>query len=135
MASAHDADNTTEDRDPRTAGEHTARTPAKTSAAAAFALVFGLTSFISALTGVLAPLAILFGIVGIVLGVIGRKKGAQAHLTGKGVATGGLVLGVIALLIGIAAVAGAVTVLVNPSLLDPVQQQFENLVNRLPTGS
>jgi hypothetical protein len=84
---------------------------------------------------VLAPLAILFGIVGIVLGVIGRKKGAQAHLTGKGVATGGLVLGVIALLIGIAAVAGAVTVLVNPSLLDPVQQQFENLVNRLPTGS
>jgi len=26
-------------------------------------------------------------------------------------------------------------VLVNPSLLDPVQQQFENLVNRLPTGS
>ncbi|MDQ3988377.1 MAG: hypothetical protein M3291_04120 [Actinomycetota bacterium] len=24
---------------------------------------------------------------------------------------------------------------VNPSLLDPVQQQFENLVNRLPTGS
>lgn len=130
---ADDADHTTEeattsaDRSSWTTGAPSAVTQAKTSPVAVFALVFGLAAFIFALTGVLSPLAILFAIVGIVLGVMGRK-GLQPQLTGKGVATGGLVLAVIALLLGIVVIVGAVMGLIGPSLLGPVQQQFSNLI-------
>lgn len=138
---AHDADHPTEHGTKPTeerswaVSAHKANAPVKTSAAAAFALVFGAIALMCVLTGVLAPLAVVFGIVGIVLGVIGRKKGAQELRTGKGVATAGLIMSIIALLLAVAAAVGAVTVLVNPGLLDPVQQWFTNLVNQVPTGS
>lgn len=132
---ADDAEHTTAEATPSAdrsswstgAPSATAAIQAKTSPVAAFALVFGLAGFIFALTGVLSPLAILFGIVGIVLGVMGRKKGLQPQLTGKGVATGGLVLAVLALLLGIIVVVGTVIGLSSPSVLGPVQEQFSNL--------
>jgi hypothetical protein len=53
-----------------TPAQHRGR-PAKTSAAAVFALVFGLAALFCALTGILSPAAVLFGIIGIVLGSSG----------------------------------------------------------------
>lgn len=134
-AQSHDDTGTAQDQSGWTTGAPTASAAAlsaTTSAASVFALVFGLIALISALTGVLAPLAIPFGIIGLVLGIIGRKKGTQPQVAGKGVATAGLVLSIIALLLGLALAIGAVTVLVNPGLLEPVQQWFTNLVNQLP---
>lgn len=130
---ADDADHAKEettpsaDRSSWTTSAPPAVTRAKTSPVAAFALVFGLAGFIFALTGVLSPLAILFGIVGIVLGVMGRKRGLQPELTGKGVATGGLVLAGLAVLLGLVVAIGAVTGLMSTGGLDPVQQ-FTTLI-------
>jgi hypothetical protein len=98
---------------------------AKTSAAAAFALVFGLAALFCALTGILAPAAVLFGVIGIIVGIAGLKKAKLPGVTGRGVAIGGLVTAVLGLLLGGAVVAGA-AVYVNEQGLDRLQQQIDN---------
>ncbi|MEK8110248.1 hypothetical protein NKG94_49905 [Micromonospora sp. M12] len=50
-----------------------AGTGAKTSAAATFALVFGVAGFFSVLTAILAWLGLVLGIIGIILGIVGLK--------------------------------------------------------------
>jgi hypothetical protein len=107
---------------------------ARTSAAAVFALVFGLIAFLAALTGLLAPVAVVFGLVGLILGVLGMRAGKRALTTGRGVAIGGLVLSVIALLLGIAAIVGvATTVSNNPQILDQITNLVNNARNQVPT--
>jgi hypothetical protein len=98
---------------------------AKTSAAAAFALVFGLAALFCALTGILAPAAVLFGVIGIILGIAGVKKAKLPGVTGRGVAIGGLITAILGLLLGGAVVAGA-AVYVNEQGLDRLQQQVDN---------
>ncbi len=107
---------------------------AKTSAGAAFALVFGLAALFCALTGILAPAAVLFGIIGIILGIAGIKMSKRPGVTGKGVAIGGLVTAILGLLLGGAVLAGA-AVYVNDQGLDFLRQQFDNAVNNAPSGS
>jgi hypothetical protein len=106
---------------------------AKTSVAATFALVFGLAALFCALTGILAPAAVLFGIIGIVLGIAGLKMTKRLGVTGKGVAIGGLVTAVLGLLLGAAVLAGA-AVYVNDQGLDRLQQRFDNAVENVPSG-
>ena len=106
----------------------------KTSAAAVFSLVFGLAALFCALTGILAPAAVLFGIIGLILAVAGFKMVKRLGVTGKGVAIGGLVTSLLGLLLGAAVLAGA-AVYVNDQGLDRLQQQFDNAVNNAPSGS
>jgi hypothetical protein len=106
--------------------------PAKTSAAAAFALVFGVSALLSVLTVIVGPLGIVLALVGIVLGVVGIRNAKRVGVTGRGVAAGGLVLSVLALLIA-AAVAAGVTFFINDDqAVDRLEQQVEQLRDQLP---
>jgi hypothetical protein len=109
--------------------------PAKTSAAATFALVFGLAALFSALTAILAPLAVLFAIIGIILGIVGMKKAKIPGVTGKGVALGGLITAVLGLLVGGAVLAGAAFLVNSPAGIDRVQAELDKLRNNLPSSS
>ncbi|CAN5309876.1 hypothetical protein BH20ACT8_BH20ACT8_14630 [soil metagenome] len=100
--------------------------PAKTSAAAAFALVFGLSALICAVAVISAPVAVLFGIIAIILGVVGRGRAKREwHVTGSGVAMSGIILGVLGLLLGGLIIAGVATFLSNPELQQDLRQQIE----------
>lgn len=63
------------------------------------ALVLGILAFVLAFP--VFPLGGLLGIVAIILGVVGRKKAKRGEATNGGLATAGLALGAIALLIAL----------------------------------
>lgn len=92
----------------------------KTSAAATFALVFGLSSLYAGLTAVLFPLAILFGIIGIILGIAGINYAKRPGVTGGSLAVAGLILAIIGLLIGIA------VVVLGATFSDEIQNFYNN---------
>ncbi len=103
----------------------------KTSVAATFALVFGLSALFTALLALLAPLAVVFGLIGLILGIVGIKKAKEVDVTGRGVAIGGLVLSVLGLLLGIALLVGA-TIFVNTGGLDQLEQRIQDVRGQLP---
>lgn len=109
--------------------------PAKTSAAATFALVFGLAALFCALTGILSPAAVLFGIIGLVLAVVGFTMTKRLGVTGKGLAIGGLVTSLLGLLLGGAIIAGAAAFVNDASNLDRIQGFIDDARENLPTGS
>jgi membrane-bound ClpP family serine protease len=116
-----------------THSDHVEARPAKTSAAAVFALVFGLAALFCALTAILSPAAVVFGIIGIVLGIVGLTMAKRVGVTGKGVAIGGLVTAVLGLLLG-GAVIGGLSALVNDEQrLDQLQNRIENLRDDVPS--
>ena len=106
---------------------------AKTSAAAAFALVFGLAALFCALTAILAPAAVVFSILGIILGIAGINMAKRPGVTGKGVAIGGLVTAVLGLLLGAAVIAGAAVLVNDERRLDQLQNQLDDLRDNLPS--
>jgi len=105
---------------------------AKTSAAATFALVFGVAALMAVLTVVLSPLALLLGLIGIVLGVVGMKMTKRTGITGKGLAIAGLVLSVLALLLAAAAAIGITTVLNDERMVQRIEQRLQDVRNDLP---
>ena len=105
----------------------------KTSAAATFALVFGVSALICALTAILSPAAIVLGIIGVVLGIVGIAMSKRPHVTGKGVAIGGLVTALLGLLVSIGLIAGLATFLNNQSAVDRLENRVQDLRNELPT--
>jgi len=107
--------------------------PAKTSAAAVFALVFGLAALFCALTAILSPVAVVFGILGIILGIVGLKMADRVGVTGKGVAIGGLVTAVLGLLLGGAVIAGLSALVNDESRLDQLQNRIDDLRADLPS--
>lgn len=125
---------TTRTSDDRVDHEH--REPAKTSAAAAFSLVFGVSALLSALTIILGPLGLVLGIIGIVLGIFGIRYGGTPGVTGRGVAIGGLVLSVLAVLVGGLITIGVSFFLNDQSALDRLEaelgQQLDDLRGQLP---
>lgn len=106
--------------------------PAKTSAAAAFALVFGVSALITVLTVVFGPIGIILSIIGIVLGSVGIRNAKRVGVTGRGVAIGGLVLSVVALLIAAALAAGITLFINDQSAVDRLEQQVQQLRDQLP---
>ncbi len=106
--------------------------PAKTSAAAVFSLVFGLSALLSVLTVLLAPLAIILAIIGIILGIVGMKMAKRVGVTGKGVAIGGLALSVIAILLAATAAIGITTFLNNDAAVNRLDKQVQKLRDNLP---
>ncbi|MBQ0905342.1 hypothetical protein [Micromonospora sp. U21] len=110
---------------------HRAGTSAKTSAAATFALVFGVAGLFSVLTAILAWVGLVLGIIGIILGIAGLKMARRPGVTGRGVAIGGLVLSILAVLIGLGLAAGITTFLNNEGAVDRLQQQVDDLRDKL----
>ena len=106
----------------------------KTSAAAAFALVFGLAALFCALTGILAPAAVLFGLTGTILAIAGMKMAKRLGVTGKGVAIGGLITAVLGLLLGGAVLAGAAVVVNDEAQLDRITNWIEDVRNDVPSA-
>ena len=106
--------------------------PARTSAAAVFALIFGVLALFSVLIVILAPVGLVFGVIGLILGVMGLRRARRPGITGKGVAAGGVVLSVVAVLLAVAFAVGVVTVLNNQSAVDRLQHQVQNLRDKLP---
>ncbi len=107
--------------------------PARTSVAAVFALVFGVVAVFSVLTVILSPLGLVLGVIGLILGVVGLRMARRPGITGKGVASGGVVLSVVAVLVAVAFAVGVVTFLNNQSAVDRLQHQVQNLREKLPT--
>ena len=107
--------------------------PAKTSAAATFALVFGLAALFCALTALLSPVAIVFGLIGIVLALVAFKMTKKPGVTGKGVAIGGLVTAVLGLLLGGAILGGLAAVVNDEAQLDRVQGYIDDARAKLPS--
>ena len=107
--------------------------PAKTSAAAVFSLVFGLSALLSVLTVILGPLGLVLGIIGILLGVFGIRNAKRAGVTGRGVAIGGLVLSIGAVLLGAAMGLGLTFFLNDENAVDRVEQQLQDWRDQLPT--
>lgn len=118
----------------RTDADDLRRKPAKTSAAAAFALVFGLAALFCALTAILSPAAVLFGLIGLVLGIAGIKMAKRPGVTGKGVAIGGLVTAVLGLLLGAVVLGGLAAVVNDEAQLDRIQGYIDDARANLPTG-
>lgn len=106
---------------------------AKTSAAAVFALVFGLSALFCALTFILSPVAVLFGLIGLILGIIGLKKAKLVGVTGKGVAIGGLVTAVLGLLLGGAIVAGSAAFLSDDGRVGELRTQIDEFIDDAPS--
>jgi hypothetical protein len=109
--------------------------PAKTSAAAAFALAFGVAALVCALTGILSPVAVVLGLIGIVLGIVGMKKGRMPGVTGRGVALGGLITALLGFLLGAAVIAGAAVFVNDEANLDRLQGWIDDARADLPSGS
>jgi predicted PurR-regulated permease PerM len=104
----------------------------KTSAAAVFALIFGLSALICVLSLIFAPVALPLALIGLILGIVGIRKAKLAHVTGRGVAITGLVMSILALLLWIAAAIGLAIVANSPGLLDQVNQFYEDAQQNLP---
>lgn len=102
----------------------------KTSTAAVFALIFGFSALIC---WWFPFLAIPFGLIAIVLGVVGLRNGALPHITGRGVASAGLVLGLLGIGLGIAAIIGAANFL-NDNSIDQLENRLNDLRNEIPTA-
>ncbi|MEU0154876.1 hypothetical protein [Micromonospora fulviviridis] len=120
----------------RGAGPATARpagqgTGAKTSAAATFSLVFGVAALLSVLTAILASVGLLLGIIGIILGIFGLRMSRRPGVTGRGVAIGGLVLSVLAVLLGLALAAGISTFINNEQAVNRLEKRVTDLRDKL----
>ncbi len=107
--------------------------PAKTSAAAVFSLVFGVSALFSVLTVILGPLGIVLGIVGILLATFGIRNAKRVGVTGRGVAVGGLALSVIAVLLGAALALGVTFFLNDQRAVDRLEQQLQDWRDQLPS--
>ena len=120
-------------RDVDTVEEVRPARPAKTSAAAVFGLVFGLAALFCALTGILAPAAVLFGVIGLILAIVGVKMAKRIGVTGKGVAIGGLVTSLLGLVLGGVVLAGVTAVVNDQKQLDRIQNYIDDARADLPS--
>lgn len=107
--------------------------PARTSAAAAFALVLGSVSLLCVLVIVLSPVGLVLAILGIIFGVAGLRAGRRIGITGRGVAATGLVLSVLALIGSIAIAVGVTFFLNNGDAVQRIQTQLDKAHDNIST--
>lgn len=93
--------------------------------------MFGVAALFSVLTAILAWIGLLLGIIGVILGIVGLKMSRRPGVTGRGVAIGGLVLSILAVLLGLALAAGISTFVNDEGAVDRLQQQVDDLRDRL----
>ena len=107
--------------------------PARTSIAAAFALVFGVAALFCALTALLSPVAVVLGIIGLVLAFVGLKTARRPGITGRGVAVGGLVTALLGVVLGGVVIGGLTAVVNDKGQLDRVQTYLDKARAKLPS--
>lgn len=105
---------------------------AKTSTAAVFGLIFGLSALLSVLTVILTPFGLVLGIIGVILSIVGLSMGKRAGVTGRGVAAGGLTLSILAVLLGGIVAAGATFFINDETAVDRVERQLQDWRDQLP---
>ena len=109
--------------------------PARTSTAATFGLLSGLTALLATLTVILAPIGVILSIVGLILSVLGFRSSRRPGITGRTIAISGMLLSSIALILGVVLVSGAITVLNDESAVNWMEDQVQELRNNLPSQS
>ena len=114
--------------------EHRTIKRAKTSAAAATALAIGSAAFVLTLPVLFFPVALILGVIGLLVGIVGFRATRKPGVTGKGVALAAILLSLVAIVLGAAFAAGVVTVLNNETAVNRIEQQVENLRDRLPNN-
>jgi hypothetical protein len=107
---------------------------AKTSAAAATALAIGAAAFVLTLLVLFFPVALILGVIGLLLGIVGFRATKKPGITGKGVALVGILLSLVSIVFGAVYAAGVVTVLNDEAAVNRIEQQVENLRDRLPNN-
>lgn len=127
-----DPPQTATDRDNDGVEQRLSTKPAKTSAAAAFALALGVAAFVLAITLLLAPIGLVLGIIGIILAIIGIRAAKKTGITGKGVAITGLVFSILAVLLAGTLAIGITTFLNNEGAVNRLEQQIQDLKDKLP---
>ena len=118
-------------RDPFAGVEHRVKA-ARTSAAATFALVFGLTALLCALSVLLSPLGAALAVVGLLLGVLGIRASRRVGITGRALAVSGLLLSVLALVVAGALAVGATTFLNDQDAVNRLENRVQQLRDDLP---
>ena len=111
--------------------EHRIR-PARTSVAAALALVFGVSALTCALSVVLSPVALVLGVIGMVLGVVGFKMAKRVGITGKAVAATGLLLSLMAVVLAGILAVGITTMLNDNGAVTRLEEKVQDLRGQLP---
>lgn len=106
---------------------------AKTSAAAVFALIFGLLGFFGVLSILFSPIALPLAVLGLILGIVGIKKTKDPQTTGKVLAIIGLVLSVLALLLVVAGLIGGFALLNDPGVIGWMEDQLATARENLPS--
>lgn len=106
----------------------------KTSAAAVFSLIFGVSALICALALILSPLAVVFGLIGLILGFVGLSRAKRPLVTGRGVAIGGLILSGLGLILGGLIIAGSANFLSNEDNVRRLEDELQNLRDQFPTA-
>lgn len=106
---------------------------ARTSAAAVFALIFGLLAFFGVLSILFSPIGLPLAILGLILGIVGITRTKDPQTTGKVLAVVGLVLSVLALLLILAAVIGSFALLDDPGVIGWLEDQLAKAKENLPT--
>jgi hypothetical protein len=120
------------DTEPRGSATAPIPPPVHANGSAIAALVVGLLSATFGFLIAPALAAILFGIIAIVLGVKGMNIANATGGTHKGLAVSGLVSGALGLLLGIAVIAGGVTLWQNVDAEDipaEIRQPIEDVTN------
>ncbi len=106
---------------------------AKTSAAAVFALIFGLLAFFGMLSILFSPIALPLAVLGLILGIVGIKNTKDPQTTGKVLAIVGLVLSVLALLLVVAGLIGGFALLNDPGVIGWMEDQLATARENLPS--
>jgi len=106
---------------------------AKTSAAAVFALIFGLLAFFGILSIVFSPIALPLAVIGLILGAVGISRTKDPRRTGRALAIIGLILSVLALLLAVVALVGGFVLLDEPGVLTWLEDRLADARENLPT--
>lgn len=106
---------------------------AKTSAAATFALMFGVLAFFGILSILFSPIALPLAVLGLILGIVGIARTRDPEVTGKVLAVVGLVLSLLALLLTVAAVVGGFFLFDDPGVISWMENRLADVKANLPS--
>lgn len=99
--------------------------PASSNGFAIAALVCGIIALLLSWIPVINILALVLGIAAVICGVVGMRRAAQPGVGQRGIAVGGLVTGIVAILLSVLIFVGLVAVFSDPEVREPIERIFE----------
>lgn len=94
--------------------------------------MFGVAALVCVLTAIFAPVGLVLGIIGLIIGLVALRMTRRPGVTGRGVAIGGFVLSLLAILVALAFAAGLTTFLNDENAVDRLERQVQDLRDKLP---